>query len=235
VYRPGHPLAQSILGAVKQVDLPLQEIVFDYSNHQTIISILQPLVGNGGVLKISNYTIDSFENEDHLLLSGVTADGKVLETDVLRKLFSLKGMVSACDEFSPEEQEKISEVEQQHITRISGQIAERNSTFFDDEVDKLDKWSNDMKMALELDLKKLDIDIKIEKTNAKKILDLEKKVEMQRAIKEMEKKRNEMRHKLYQAQDEVDTKKEQLLERVEARLKQQSKIDPLFSIRWSIV
>jgi hypothetical protein len=165
----------------------------------------------------------------------VTADGKVLETDVLRKLFSLKGMVSACDEFSPEEQEKISEVEQQHITRISGQIAERNSTFFDDEVDKLDKWSNDMKMALELDLKKLDIDIKIEKTNAKKILDLEKKVEMQRAIKEMEKKRNEMRHKLYQAQDEVDTKKEQLLERVEARLKQQSKIDPLFSIRWSIV
>lgn len=234
VYRPGHPLAQSILGAVKEVDLPLQEIVFDYSNHQTIISILQPLVGSEGVLKISNYTIDSFENEDHLLLSGVTADGEVLETDVLRKLFSLKGMVSACDEFSPEEQEKINEVEQQHITRVSGQIAERNSTFFDDEVDKLDKWSDDMKMALELDLKKLDIDIKTEKTNAKKILDLEKKVEMQRAIKEMEKKRNEMRHKLYQAQDEVDTKKEQLLERIESQLKQSSTVKSLFSIRFKV-
>jgi ERCC4-related helicase len=234
VYRPGHPLAQSILGAVKQVDLPLQEIVFDYSNHQTIISILQPLVGSSGVLKISNYTIDSFENEDHLLLSGVASDGTILEHDVLRKLFSLKGMVSACDEFSSEEQAKISEVEQHHVTRISGQIAERNSTFFDDEVDKLDKWSDDMKMALELDLKKLDIDIKTEKTNAKKILDLEKKVEMQRAIKEMEKKRNEMRHKLYQAQDEVDTKKEQLLERIESQLQQSSTVNPLFSIRFKV-
>lgn len=93
-----------------------------------------------------------------------------------------------------------------------------------------------MKMALELNLKKLDIDIKTEKTNAKKLLDLKKKVEVQRTIKEMEKKRNEMRHKLYQAQDEVDKKKEELLEKVESRLQQMmSTVTPLFTIRLRVV
>lgn len=91
-------------------------------------------------------------------------------------------------------------------------------------------------MALELNLKKLDIDIKTEKTNAKKLLDLKKKVEVQRTIKEMEKKRNEMRHKLYQAQDEVDKKKEELLEKVESRLQQMmSTVTPLFTIRLRVV
>src|SRR3990172_5991324 len=41
-----------------------------------------------------------------------------------------------------------------------------------------------------------------------------------REIKEMEKKRNALRQNLYQAQDEVDSKKENLIKEIEARLKQ---------------
>jgi len=51
----------------------------------------------------------------------------------------------------------------------------------------------------------------------------------------MEKKRNEMRRKLYEAQDEVDEKKEKLIERVEAQLKQKTSLKELFKIRWRIV
>jgi predicted nucleic acid-binding Zn-ribbon protein len=113
--------------------------------------------------------------------------------------------------------------------------AERNSEFFDDEVDKLDKWAEDMKKALELDLKKLDIDIKTAKTNAKKIVELEEKVKVQRQIKNLEKKRNEMRKKLYDSQDDVDKRKEQLIDKVEAQLKQKTKIEELFSVRWRVI
>ncbi len=49
-----------------------------------------------------------------------------------------------------------------------------------------------------------------------------------------EKKRNEMRQKLYTAQDEVDTRKEGLLEKVEAQLKQKTTLTPLFTIRFKI-
>jgi hypothetical protein len=91
-----------------------------------------------------------------------------------------------------------------------------------------------MKTALELDLKKLDIDIKTAKTNAKKIVELGEKVKEQRQIKEMEKKRNELRKKLYDAQDEVDIKKENLISQIESKLKQQAEIRELFTVRWKI-
>ena len=85
------------------------------------------------------------------------------------------------------------------------------------------------------DLKKLDIDIKTAKTNAKKIVNLDDKLKAQREIKDSEKKRNEMRRKLYEAQDEVEEKKEKLLETIEAQLKQKSKIETLFTVGWRII
>lgn len=85
--------------------------------------------------------------------------------------------------------------------------AERNAGFFDNEMDKLDKWADDVKNSLEIELKELDKEIKFRKTEAKKILSLEEKVKTQRQIKEMEKKRNSLRMNLYQAQDEVDGRK----------------------------
>jgi hypothetical protein len=84
-------------------------------------------------------------------------------------------------------------------------------------------------------LKKLDIDIKTAKTNAKKLLILKEKITAQREIKDMEKKRNAMRQKLYQSQDEVGIKKDSLLERVETQLKQKTELKNIFCIKFKII
>jgi hypothetical protein len=57
---------------------------------------------------------------------------------------------------------------------------------------------------------------------------------MQREIKEMEKKRNELRMNLYKHQDDVDLYKEKLISNIEARLKQMTSTNELFTIRWTI-
>ncbi|KKU82242.1 MAG: helicase subunit of dna repair complex [Parcubacteria group bacterium GW2011_GWA1_47_8] len=235
VYRPGHSLAQRILNEVKNKQIESAEIVFDYSNHSSIISVLEPLVGKHGTLKVSNYTVEAFEKEDAVVVSALDNNGEPIERDIIKKLFSLSAQSVTPKALSPEESTKLDELEQQTISIISGQIAERNSEFFDDEVDKLDNWSDDVKKGLELDLRKLDIDIKTAKTNAKKIVNLEEKLKAQREIKDSEKKRNEMRRKLYEAQDEVEIKKEKLLEGIEAQLKQKSQIETLFTISWKII
>ncbi len=235
VYRPGHSLALQILNEVRNKEVAPAEIVFDYSNHSSIISVLAPLVGKSGILKVSNYTVEAFESEDAVVVSAIDDDGNSIETDIIKKLFSLSAESVTQKTFSPEEYATLEELEQQTISVISGQITERNSEFFDDEIDKLDNWSDDVKKALEIDLRKIDIDIKTAKTNAKKIVNLEDKLRAQREIKDSEKKRNEMRRKLYEAQDEVETKKEKLLETVATQLKQKSKIETLFTIRWKII
>ena len=119
-------------------------------------------------------------------------------------------------------------------TEILAVSAERNSGYFDAEMEKLDKWAEDVKNSIEIELKELDKEIKTRKTEAKKILSLEDKVKAQREIKEMEKKRNSLRQNLYQAQDEVDVKKEKLIDEIEARLKQKTTKSRLFLVRWKV-
>lgn len=128
----------------------------------------------------------------------------------------------------------INQIAQRQQAEILQMNAERNTGFFDNEMKKLDRWAEDVKSSLEIELKELDKEIKYRKTEAKKILNLEEKVNTHRQIKEMEKKRNALRLNLYQSQDEVDNKKERLIEEIEARLKQKIGQTELFIIRWKI-
>jgi len=235
VYRPGHSLAQRILNEVKKKEVSEVEVVFDYSNSGSIISVLEPLVGKSGVLRVSNHTVEAFEAEDSVIVTAVDEADELIESDIIKKIFLLAAISTNPKAIEENQHKKLEDLEQRMVSIISAQIIERNGKFFDDEVIKLDNWSDDVKKALELDLRKLDIDIKTAKTNAKKIVNLEEKLKAQREIKGMEKKRNEMRRRLYEAQDEVDQKKENLLTEVELQLNQRSVLKPLFTIHWKII
>jgi hypothetical protein len=256
IYRIGHPLAQRIIEKCKSLPLDSREVVFDYSNTPKRISILEPLVGKSGALSIVNLTIHSFESEDSILFCGITEDGLQLDIEQCQRLFSLSATVApvipACRESFLKEYagqagmtnmdwipdqvrndiEQIALKQQAEILQIN---AERNGGFFDTEMEKLDKWADDVKSSIEIELKELDREIKARKTEAKKILNLEEKVKAQRQIKEMEKKRNELRQNLYQAQDEVDVRKENLINEIEVRMKQKTETNELFTIKWKVV
>ncbi|MBI2326338.1 DEAD/DEAH box helicase [Candidatus Collierbacteria bacterium] len=234
VYRPGHSLAQKIMTDIKSKQSEEAEIVFNYSDNQAIITVLQPYIGKSGVLKISNFTVESFEAEDNIILSAMTESGEVVEPEIIKKIFQLSADSITPLQIPNENKNKLDDLEDKYVKIVSTQIAERNGSFFDHEVDKLDNWAEDVKKGLEIDLRKLDIGIKMSKTNAKKIISLDEKLKAQREIKDWEKKRNEMRKRLFETQDEVELKKEKLLESVEARLAQHSNIEPLFTIRWKI-
>jgi len=242
IYRIGHPLAQRIIERCKGESLQENELTFSYSNSPIKISILEPLIGKSGWLSVYNLTISSFESEDHLLLCGINDDGSELDIDQCQRLFSLPATVGdgplelASEALMPKhfrtDLESIAGKQEAEILQTN---TERNAGFFDTELEKLDKWAEDVKGSLEIELKALDKEIKFRKTEAKKNLSLEDKVKAQRHIKEMEKKRNTLRMNLYQAQDEVDGKKEKLIDEIEARLKQRLKKNELFLMRWKIV
>lgn len=235
VYRPGHSLAKLILANIKSTQPEEAEIIFNYSGNKAIISVLQPYTGKGGILKTSNCTVESLEAEDNVLFSAITDDGDIVEPEIIKKIFQLPAESITPLQIPSDNKFKLDELENTYIKTFSTVISERNSSFFDNEVDKLDNWAEDVKKAIELDLRKFDIDIKTAKTNAKKIINLDEKLKAQREIKDWEKKRNEMRRRLFETQDDVELKKEKLLESVEARLAQQSKLEPLFTIRWKII
>lgn len=234
VFRIGHPLAQHILDAAANKQLADAEVVFDYSAQPLKISILEPLIGRSGYLSLTRLSVESFEEEDHLVFSAISDDGTVLDEEQARRLFSLPGTCQWLSEIG-KASDQLQQIFEAVKARIIDDISARNSTFFDEEMDKLEKWADDLKSGLEYELKELDREIKFQKTESKKILKLDEKLKAQKEIKELEKKRNTKRRTLFEAQDEVDSRKEGLIEGVEARLKQQIREDKLFSIGWQLI
>ena len=140
IYRPGHPLAQKIITELKKLDLSLNEVIFDYSNNPTIISVLEHLKGEFGVLNVSNYKVESFEGEDHILVTAINSRGDYLESDIAEKLFNLAGTIKECTKLEDSETDHIKNAVSTSINLINEQITQRNSDYFDTEVDKLDNW-----------------------------------------------------------------------------------------------
>lgn len=233
-FRVGSPLAQAIIGDYLNADTPCQEVIFDYSGSEGKTALLEELVGKSGWMRVEKVSIDSFEQEDHLLLSCFTEDGKEVYSDVVERMLLQPAETLGAATIPATEQTRLAE----RVATLRGAVMEqsalRNEVFFEEEMDKLDTWAGDMKVALEREIKDLDAEIKLRKSNAKKLSQLAEKVAEHRIIKDLENKRAEKRQNLYEAQDEVDARKESLLTKVERMLEQKIEQTELFTIKWRV-
>jgi Fe2+ transport system protein B len=180
---------------------------------------------------VSLLSVSALETEDYLIVVAVTDDGREVEPETARRLFNLPATVGPASPVSGDGLETAYRSEKQHIL---GNISQRNAIFFEEEMEKLDRWSDDQKRSLEIQIKELDVEIKQLKTEARKIARLEDKIAQQRKIKTMDKKRTELRRKLFDAQDEIDRQKDSLLDEVEERLRQTVEERTLFSVKWRL-
>ncbi|MGD9578650.1 MAG: SNF2-related protein [Syntrophorhabdus sp.] len=231
-YRLQHPLAQHLLRLSTEKKLPAVELVFDYSNTPKNISILKPFLGQQGTLQATKLTVSALDTEDYLVVAAVTDSGDHLDNEQARRLFDLHASVEQVKGQLAHVVEDVFVEEKNKILTI---IADRNATFFEEEMDKLERWASDLKIELEYELKDLDKEIKAMKREARQAANLEAKVSLHKKAKELEKKRNTKRRHLFEAQDEIDSRKEELIESVEERLRQTTDEDILFSIRWRII
>ena len=102
-------------------------------------------------------------------------------------------------------------------------------------MEKLERWAEDLKYSLETELKDLDLAIKQARKESKLAGDLQSKLALQRKVKDLEAERSQKRRALYEAQDEIDARKESLFAEVEAKLQQTIEHDEVFTIRWRVV
>lgn len=235
--RLGLPLVQHVITDVKESTSVCHLVTFHYSKSEEKSKYIEEhLQGKSGWLHGEWMTIDSFETEDHLLVCCLTDDGSTIPQDIVERLLYLKAVEGS--EVIKIPSQVISKYNQEINGKRSNIVEEsslRNQHFFDEEMDKLDLWADDMKLSLEREIKDLDAEIKLKKGEAKKASQLSEKVALQRKIKDLESKRKEKRQHLFEAQDEVDFKKENLITKVERMLDQKVTQQALFTFRWRII
>lgn len=237
LYRLGHPLAQKIIERCKAFTPEPLTVAFDYSHSGKKISILEPLVGKSGFLRVICDTVTALETEDFVLLSGACDDGTPVDAEQCRRFFSLGASEKQSDHPSlPEQLEsQVNDNLQRQQNEMLAKLTERNATFFEIELDKLDRWSDDLKVGLEQELKELDRQIREARRSAQIAAALAEKLSIQKQVRELEATRNRKRRELFDAQDRVDKQRQDLIETIEKKLQQDCKVTTVFTVRWSLV
>ena len=236
VYRIGHPLAQSIIKNNLTLDLPSHEVIFDYTHTPVKVSLLEKQVGHAGWMRIDKFTIEASEPEDYLLTACYTDDGRMIPSEIAERMFSLHASEGRRAQMSSEMDDVLEQNIRKQKEEAKSENYKRNQTFFETEIEKLNLWADDVKIGLEREISDLDAEIKLRKSEARKLTRLEEKIEAQRLVKDLEKRRSEKRRSLFEAQDEVDAQKEKLFDEVEQTLRQKKATEEtLFNIRWRII
>jgi ERCC4-related helicase len=232
-YRMGHPLAEMLIQRAQHRVLDPAEIQFDYGNYEGKITVLEPYGGMMGILSLSLFTIEALgQIEDYLVFAAVTEDGEELDPEIAKRLMSLPGRV-----INPSielEDPRLETKTQSDVNRIQQRVAERNANFFEAEAKKLDGWADDRKVVLEREIKEMDRQIKEAKRAATAAVDLQSKLAGQKQVKALETQRNQQRRSLFDAQDEVDRQRDELIAQIESQLEQKSNLKCLFKIRWHL-
>ena len=230
-YRLQHPLAAHLIEQAIARTLPAATLTFDYKQHGSVISVLEPLRGQSGWLELSKLTIASLDTEEFLLLAGVTEGGLAIDNERCRKFMSVPATITeAVDRPIPD----LSPHRQVELTKRVREVEQRNMKHFDEEVLKLDHWSDDLKQGLEREIKELDKQIREARTAAALAASLNDKLEAQKLIRTLETTRKERRKRLFEAQDEIDSRRDELIARIEVQLSQRKTVTTLFTIRWTL-
>jgi len=234
-FRLNHPLGDAIIARASLRELPVADVLFDYTAYQGRISLVEPFVGKSGWMATTLLSIDALgQSEDHLLVAGQCDDGTALGDETLKRLLTVGAIVGAATTAPDAVEPKLAEQFAARQNQIRREISARNARFFEIEADKLDGWADDLKVGLERELKDLDRQIKEARRAATIALTLEEKLAGQKAVKVLEAERSTKRRSLFDAQDRIDAERTQLIAQIESKLDQLVTSKRLFTIRWRV-
>lgn len=238
LYRLGHPLAEWVTAHAKGRSLGSASLRFDYEAYGNTVSSLVPYRGKSGVLTVNLLTVEALgQQEQHLVVSAVTAGGEVLMDDVPEKLLR----IPASEHTLPFGGDELSDVVSLQIDVVARkkqllrEINERNLGYFEQEVEKLDAWADDLKLGVEQDIRETDREIKEVRRTAATAATLDEKLSWQKRQRELEGARNKLRRELFNRQDEIELERNELITQLESQLQQQVQEQMLFAVNWELV
>ena len=196
----------------------------------------KPCAASSGWLGLSVLTVEALgTTEDHLLLVATDDAGQALHDEDAEKLLRLPAelLSEAPAEANPPAglQQGLQAQQDQRVREVN----QLNLGYFEAEVQKLDAWPDDLKGGLENDVKELDRDIKDLRRTASVAATLDEKLHWQKRQRELEDKRNQLRRRIFDRQDEIDDQRRQLIDELEGRLSRQERVTPVFSLQWELV
>ncbi|OPZ65770.1 MAG: hypothetical protein BWY83_02982 [bacterium ADurb.Bin478] len=112
---------------------------------------------------------------------------------------------------------------------------EQGRTYFLEECEKLEKWSDDMVTAAEGQLTDIKKQIKALTRQSRQELSPLEQHRLHRTIADLESRKRLMRKKIFEVEDEIVVKRDDLIQVLQKRMDRRVEVESLFTIRWTVV
>ena len=176
---------------------------------------------------------DGLGYEEHIIFTAITEDGTALDDDSINSMLELPASITG--ECLPESIALINQ-RKERIAARQQMVEDANKEFYLAECDKLDAYSDDLKEALQREMKELGklITEKKKEVRVSTHLPLDQIVAMKDEINKLEKKRKQMQRDIYVREDEIDMQKDKLQEEIRQKLNGKTKITHIMTIAFRI-
>ncbi len=235
LYRLSHPLGEYVVEAAKSLPTPTARVTFDISGRPTRIVLIEALKGRSGWLHLQRLVIDSFEQEEYLLFSGVDEDGRSLDQETIEKMFHCEARAEPLPSLPSDIEARLKAEADRHAKATISRSLEENNRHFHEARERLERWADDMIVAAEKELKDTKERIKTLNRQARLATTTEEQHAIQEQVKELEKHKRRQRQRIFDVEDEIMAKRDGLIEKLEKRMRQRTSVEPLFTIRWTVV
>lgn len=233
-YRLSHPLGEWCIDASLNARTPVAAIQLDYGRHGARVSVIEQLRGQSGWLTLVRLEVTAFETTEVLLFSGVTDDGRALDQEACEKLMALPAAGKPVPIENPVPKALLADSQRAVAATISS-VLEANQRLFNEERDKLERWADDKLMAAEEALRNTKARIAQLKRDARKATTLQEQEGIQREISELERKQRRQRQEIFDVEDEIIAKRDELIESLQKRMQERTTQETLFSVRWQVI
>lgn len=221
------------LNSLGDGDIPVVELCYQ-PGVQGQYSDIQALINQSGELIVEKlvFSIKS-QRIEHLILAGVTDAGESLQPDTLDRLLLQPGnQINTLPQLLNEATlTGLSEIEEQTIEEKVGKDLER---YYEEETEKLERWAEDRRLALDLKTKQLDDEIKVLRKANRQLATLAEKRDAQRALKQLERERDNAMLNYHEEKKKIEAEEDRLLDEIDEKLAMKKEKTRLFAMRWSL-
>ena len=235
LYRLSHPLGEHVIETAKATDTPMTELRFDVTNHPTRLAIVETLKGRRGWLTLRKLVVTAFETEEYLLFSGIDDNGRSIDHEACAKLFSVGADVHPINPPTSTIADRLQAEADQHVKATLNQSLDANNKHFAAARERLERWAEDKIYAAEKALKDTKEQIKAVRREARAATTLEEEAAIQAKLQELERRQRKQRQEIFNEEDEVADKRDELIANLQKRLSRGHTVETLFTIRWAVV
>ena len=232
-YRLNDTLAQHVINTA--LSLPLDDggtVVFDEAAISMNANLPDYLHGESGWLVLSSLSVSSFEEEQYQIFTAITDSGRTLTQDDAERLMLNGGVETDVAAIPADVKEKLQKNIAQRSKAKLNDIDSRNLNYFRQEENRIYQWERDCIDGLEAELTIVKRSTLQAERDARNATSVHEKLELERKIDELKRKKRRLRNELEDKEDEIGEQRRRMIAELERRMIQSTESSNMFLIRW---